>query len=129
MVDMAAIASAATALRSAYELSKAALGVRDEAMIRAKVIEMQAEISSALAGAITAQTDQFAALDRVRELEKVFVAHRDQPGGASISLAEVARHLAPDSPTLGDRDPGLTDEGWFRSEHMTYPYGSQTENR
>jgi hypothetical protein len=70
MVDMAAIAGAATALRSAYELSKAALGVRDEAMIRAKVIEMQAEISSALASAITAQTDQFAALDRVRELEK-----------------------------------------------------------
>jgi CO/xanthine dehydrogenase Mo-binding subunit len=53
------------------------------------------------------------------------VAHRDQPGGASISLADVARHLAPDSPTLGDRDPGLTDEGWFRSDHMTYPYGVQ----
>ena len=53
------------------------------------------------------------------------VVHRDQPGGGSISLAEIARHLAPDSPTLGERDPGLAAEGWFRTEHMTYPYGVQ----
>ena len=53
------------------------------------------------------------------------VVHRDRPGGGSISLAEIARHLAPDSPTLGERDPGLTAEGWFRTEHMTYPYGVQ----
>ena len=50
------------------------------------------------------------------------VVHRDRPGGGSISLAEIARHLAPDSRTLGERDPGL---GWFRTEHMTYPYGVQ----
>jgi carbon-monoxide dehydrogenase large subunit len=53
------------------------------------------------------------------------IVHRDRPGGASIGLAEIARHLAPDSPTLGERDPGLTAEGWFRTEHMTYPYGVQ----
>jgi aerobic carbon-monoxide dehydrogenase large subunit len=53
------------------------------------------------------------------------VIHRDRPGGPSISLAEIAQHLAPDSPTLGDRDPGLTAEGWFRTAHMTYPYGVQ----
>jgi hypothetical protein len=53
------------------------------------------------------------------------VVHRDRPGGGSISLAEIARHLAPDSRTLGERDPGLTAEGWFRTEHMTYPYGVQ----
>src|SRR5436190_1146943 len=51
--------------------------------------------------------------------------HRDLPGGGSISLAEIARHLAPDSPMLGERDPGLAAEGWFRTEHMTYPYGVQ----
>src|ERR1700745_1541155 len=38
---------------------------------------------------------------------------------------EIARHLAPDSPTLGERYPGLAAEGWFRTEHMTYPYGVQ----
>jgi carbon-monoxide dehydrogenase large subunit len=53
------------------------------------------------------------------------VVHRDKPGGGSISLSEIARHLAPDSPTLGERDPGLAAEGWFRTEHMTYPYGVQ----
>src|SRR5207237_2137725 len=53
------------------------------------------------------------------------VGHRDRPGGPSITLGEIARHLAPDSPTLGDRDPGLDAEGWFRASHMTYPYGVQ----
>jgi len=53
------------------------------------------------------------------------VGHRGRPGGASITLGEIARHLAPDSPTLGDRDPGLDAEGWFRASHMTYPYGVQ----
>jgi carbon-monoxide dehydrogenase large subunit len=53
------------------------------------------------------------------------VVHRDRPDGASISLGEIARHLAPESPTLGERDPGLSAEGWFRADHMTYPYGVQ----
>jgi len=53
------------------------------------------------------------------------VVRRGRPGGGSISLAEIARHLAPDSSTLGERDPGLAAEGWFRTEHMTYPYGVQ----
>jgi carbon-monoxide dehydrogenase large subunit len=53
------------------------------------------------------------------------VVHRDQPDGGSISLGEIARHLAPDSPTLGERDPGLSADGWFRTSHMTYPYGVQ----
>src|SRR5579863_9601147 len=36
-------------------------------------------------------------------------------GGASIRLAEIARHL--------DEAGGLKSEGWFRADHMTYPYG------
>ena len=79
--------------------------------VRAKALDMAASLLQA-------------APDELDIVEGV-VAHRDQPGGASISLADVARHLAPDSPTLGERDPGLTAEGWFRSEHMTYPYGVQ----
>src|SRR5262249_44008635 len=65
-----------------------------------------------------------AAPDELDIVEGV-VTHRDRPGGASISLGDIARHLGPESPTLGERDPGLTAEGWFRSEHMTYPYGVQ----
>jgi len=51
------------------------------------------------------------------------VRHRDRPEGPSIALGEIARLLAPDSPMLGDRAPGLTAEGWFRTDHMTYAYG------
>src|SRR5260221_677411 len=53
------------------------------------------------------------------------VVRRDHPEGPSIALGEIARHLAPDSPLLGERDPGLSAEGWFRADHMTYPYGVQ----
>lgn len=70
MVDMAAIASATGALKTAYDLSKAAISAHDAGAIRAKVAEMQGEISSALASAITAQMDQLAMLNRVVSLEK-----------------------------------------------------------
>ena len=70
------------------------------------------------ASLLQASPDELDILDGV-------VVHRDLPGGGSISLAEIARHLAPDSPMLGERDPGLAAEGWFRTEHMTYPYGVQ----
>jgi carbon-monoxide dehydrogenase large subunit/6-hydroxypseudooxynicotine dehydrogenase subunit gamma len=40
-----------------------------------------------------------------------------------MSLGEIANHLAPTSKTLGDREPGLSAEGWFRVEHQVYPYG------
>jgi CO/xanthine dehydrogenase Mo-binding subunit len=51
------------------------------------------------------------------------VRHRDRPEGPSIALGDIAGHLAPGSVLLGDRDPGLTAEGWFRADHMTYAYG------
>jgi carbon-monoxide dehydrogenase large subunit/6-hydroxypseudooxynicotine dehydrogenase subunit gamma len=79
--------------------------------VRAKALEVAASLLQA-------------APDELDIVEGV-VANRGRPGGASISLGDVARHLAPDSPTLGERDPGLTAEGWFRSDHMTYPYGVQ----
>jgi carbon-monoxide dehydrogenase large subunit len=43
--------------------------------------------------------------------------------GASIALAEVARHLLPASRSRGEREPGLAAEGWFFCDHMNYPYG------
>ena len=79
--------------------------------VRAKALDVAASL-------LQATPDELDIVDGI-------VVHRDRPGGGSISLAEVARHLAPDSPTLGERDPGLTAEGWFRTEHMTYPYGVQ----
>jgi carbon-monoxide dehydrogenase large subunit/6-hydroxypseudooxynicotine dehydrogenase subunit gamma len=79
--------------------------------VRAKALDLAASL-------LQATPDELDIIDGI-------VVHRDRPGGGSISLAEIARHLAPDSRTLGERDPGLTAEGWFRTEHMTYPYGVQ----
>jgi carbon-monoxide dehydrogenase large subunit/6-hydroxypseudooxynicotine dehydrogenase subunit gamma len=52
------------------------------------------------------------------------VVRKDRSGGPSISLGKIADSLAPTAKTLGDRDPGLSAEGWFRTEHQVYPYGS-----
>ena len=79
--------------------------------LRAKALEMAAAL-------LQAAPDELDIMDGV-------VGHRDRPDGPSITLGEIARQLAPDSPTLGDRDPGLDAEGWFRTSHMTYPYGVQ----
>src|SRR5262249_52641087 len=43
--------------------------------------------------------------------------HRtDAPHGPSIALGEVAAKVG---------TPGLAAEGWFRTDHMVYPYGVQ----
>ncbi|MDB5509886.1 MAG: xanthine dehydrogenase, molybdenum binding subunit apoprotein [Hyphomicrobiales bacterium] len=53
------------------------------------------------------------------------VVQRERPGGPSIALGMIAHHLRPSSPTRRGRDPGLAAEGWFDTEHQTYPYGNQ----
>ena len=52
------------------------------------------------------------------------VRRQDRPGGPSIGLGAIAQNLSPTSKTRGSRDPGLSAEGWFRTEHQVYPYGS-----
>ncbi|HEY1546002.1 MAG TPA: molybdopterin cofactor-binding domain-containing protein, partial [Xanthobacteraceae bacterium] len=52
------------------------------------------------------------------------VIRTDRDGGASISLGEIANGLAPTSKTRGAREPGLSAEGWFNTEHQVYPYGT-----
>jgi carbon-monoxide dehydrogenase large subunit len=44
-------------------------------------------------------------------------------GSPSISLAEIARTIAPTSRRRGDHEPGLSAEGWFFTDHMVFPYG------
>ena len=41
----------------------------------------------------------------------------------ALELGEIARKLAPGSKLLNGREPGLAAEGWFHTDHMTYPYG------
>ncbi len=51
------------------------------------------------------------------------VIRKDQPLGPSMTLGEIAKHLEPTSKTLGGREPGLSVDGWFFTEHQVYPYG------
>ena len=51
------------------------------------------------------------------------VVRSDMAAGPSVSLGAVARALEPGSPLLHGRSAGLSAEGWFRSNHMNYPYG------
>src|SRR4029078_3529452 len=77
--------------------------------LRAKALDMAAELMQAPADAL--------------DIVDGKVGRKDLPLGPSVSLGEIANHLAPTSKTLGDREPGLSAEGWFRVEHQVYPYG------
>lgn len=44
-------------------------------------------------------------------------------GGTALTLGEIASRLAPAAAIAAGYEPGLSAEGWFQSEHMTYPYG------
>jgi len=52
------------------------------------------------------------------------VVRKGAPAGSpTMSLAEIARAVAPTSRTRGDHEPGLSAEGWFFTDHMVFPYG------
>ena len=78
--------------------------------VRAKALEMAAELLQATPDALDIVDGE--------------VVRRDSDGGPSISLGKLAQHLAPGAKTLGNREPGLSAEGWFKVEHQVYPYGS-----
>jgi carbon-monoxide dehydrogenase large subunit/6-hydroxypseudooxynicotine dehydrogenase subunit gamma len=62
----------------------------------------------------------------VQELDVVdghIVRKGAHAGSPSMSLAEIARIIAPTSRIRGDHEPGLTAEGWFFTDHMVFPYG------
>jgi carbon-monoxide dehydrogenase large subunit/6-hydroxypseudooxynicotine dehydrogenase subunit gamma len=77
--------------------------------LRAKAIEVAAELMQAPPTAL--------------DIVDGRVVRKDQPAGASMTLGEIAGHLAPTSKTLGEREPGLSVDGWFQVEHQVYPYG------
>jgi CO/xanthine dehydrogenase Mo-binding subunit len=51
------------------------------------------------------------------------VMRADGPAGPTLTLAEIARGMGPNSPAMRGHTPGLTAERWFWSDHMAYPYG------
>ena len=44
--------------------------------------------------------------------------------GPSVKLGEIAAALGPASKLRGDREPGLSAEGWHYADHQVYPYGN-----
>lgn len=69
MVDALTIGGALSSLKTAADIAKALLGLRDEMQIRNKVIELQSAILSAQSDALQSQAEQNNLLHRVRELE------------------------------------------------------------
>jgi carbon-monoxide dehydrogenase large subunit/6-hydroxypseudooxynicotine dehydrogenase subunit gamma len=51
------------------------------------------------------------------------VLRRGSKGGPSITLAEIARRIAPGSKLLRGREPQLAAHGWYNTEHTVFPYG------
>ena len=43
--------------------------------------------------------------------------------GPSMSLAEIASRVVPGAKILGDRDPGLSAEGWYNTDRLAFSYG------
>jgi carbon-monoxide dehydrogenase large subunit/6-hydroxypseudooxynicotine dehydrogenase subunit gamma len=78
--------------------------------VRAKALEMAAELMQA----------EVSVLDIVNG--EVVIAGR--AGGPSMTLGEIAAALSPTSRLRGERDPGLSAEGWFYANHQVYPYGN-----
>ena len=96
-------ASRATVM-TASATREAALKVRD------KALSVAAELMQAPADALDIVDGE--------------VVRKDNPGGPSISLGKIAAALSNTSKSLGQRDPGLSAEGWFHADHQVYPYGN-----
>ncbi|MYZ48190.1 xanthine dehydrogenase family protein molybdopterin-binding subunit [Propylenella binzhouense] len=78
--------------------------------LRRKALEVAAEI-------LQTPADLLAIVDGT-------IRRNDVPAGPSISLGDLARRMAPGSEVLGDRDPGLSAEGWFNTDETVFPYGA-----
>ena len=95
----------------------------------------RATVMTANAAAVAARKTRDKALEmaahlmqsRAEDLDIVngTIIRKGEAQGPGISLGDIAAHLKPLSKTRGEREPGLTAEGWFTVGHMTYPYGVQ----
>jgi aerobic carbon-monoxide dehydrogenase large subunit len=86
----------------------AALNVRRKALaVAAELLQTSAESLDIVAGEV------------VRKNGK-----KGSSSGPSIGLGAIAANLAPTAKARGEREPGLAAEGWFKTEHQVYPYGS-----
>jgi carbon-monoxide dehydrogenase large subunit len=52
------------------------------------------------------------------------VQRKNGAGGPSITLAEIAKRIAPGSKLLRGRDPQLAAHGWYNTPYTVFPYGA-----
>ncbi len=74
MIDIGSAAALVSSLKTAAEITKGIIGLRDASMIQDKVVELNGVILSAQSSALEANAAQFTLLDRVRELEEKVVS-------------------------------------------------------
>ena len=79
--------------------------------VRAKALDMASQL-------LQADPERLAIIDGK-------IVRSEAPDKSLMTLGEIANHLRPTSKTRGERDPGLSADGWFNAAHMTYPYGVQ----
>ena len=70
MIDIGSAAALVSSLKTAAEITKGIIGLRDASMIQDKVVELNGVILSAQSSALEANAAQFTLLDRVREIEE-----------------------------------------------------------
>jgi aerobic carbon-monoxide dehydrogenase large subunit len=125
---------AADALGVDYRACRVIHGQTDRIPFGIGAHASRATVMTASATHIAAMNLRAKALDMAAELLQTApealdivggeVMRKDRKAGPSISLGAIAQNLAPISKTRGEREPGLAAEGWFRTEHQVYPYGS-----
>ena len=69
-MDMASIAAAAQSLKVAADIAKGMSELKTAAEIQSKVTDLQREILAAQSGALAAQSEQFAMMEKIRELQR-----------------------------------------------------------
>lgn len=69
-MDIGSIASLATSLKTAGDITKAMIDLRDAQAMQTKVIDLNREIMTAQNSALAAYADQAAMLEKVRQLER-----------------------------------------------------------
>jgi CO/xanthine dehydrogenase Mo-binding subunit len=53
------------------------------------------------------------------------VRRKGGDAGPSITLGDIAKRVAPGAELLHGREPGLSAEAWFHTDHTVFPYGAQ----
>ena len=123
MPDLAAISSAATGLQAAGQIVKSLVGLKISSEVQTKVIELQAVIMAAQGDALAAQSDQFALLERIRNLEaevakaKAWEAEKERYALTEFPTGVFAYVLKPDA--AGGEPPHRVCASCYQEAHKS----------